>query len=388
MNTQYIEDLYQLPTYVKFPLVIDKGKGSYVWDKKGTKYLDFYGGHAVALLGHCHPAIIQAVTKQVKELIFYSNVVYNTKRAQAVQKLIKITNGSYTSVFLCNSGTEANETAIKLAKKYTDRDEVISFVGDFHGRTIGSLSVTGFEKYKKHMGSMINAVKFATFGDIESVKNLISPNTAAVILEPIQSIAGINEAPKEFYIELKKLCEKHNIILIFDEVQTGLGRTGAFLYSEHYGITPDMTTLAKGLASGLPVGAVLINEKITKSVQIEDQGSTFGGGPVICVAMLATLQAIGKKNLATNAKKLGKLIKTHVSKLPHIKTFHGKGLLLGIEFDIEAKKVQKALLEAGIITGTSANPHVLRLMPPLTINKKDVELFIKTLSSVLNRLTL
>src|SRR3989339_697508 len=290
MNTIKIENKYQLPTYEKFPLVINKGKGCYVWDENGEKYLDFYGGHSVALVGHCHPAIVKAVSEQLKKLIFYSNVVYNPQRAVAAKLLVELTKGKFASVFFCNSGTEANETALKLAKKYTQKDGIISFIGSFHGRTIGALSITGFEKYHKEIGSLMPNIKFAQLGNIESVKKLITNKTAAVILESIQSVAGINEASSNFYVQLKQLCEDKGIILIFDEVQTGLGRTGKMFYGDHYKITPDIITLAKGVAGGLPAGAVLVSKKVLTSVKLNDHGSTFGGGPVICVAITVTIE--------------------------------------------------------------------------------------------------
>jgi len=386
MNTIKLETKYQLPTYQKFPLVINKGKGCYVWDENENKYLDFYGGHAVALVGHCHPAIIKAVSKQLDKLIFYSNVVYNQQRALAAKSLINLTKGKFASVFFCNSGTEANETALKLANKYTKKDEIISFIGSFHGRTIGSLSITGLEKYHKEVGSLMPNVKFAQLGNIESVRKLITKNTAAIILEPIQSIGGINEANPKFYIELKQLCLKNNIVLIFDEMQTGLGRTGKLFYGDHYQIVPDIITIAKGVAGGLPAGIVFVSKKILESVKVNDQGSTFGGGPVICAAIVATIKTIEEKHLADNANKLGNLLIKETSKLPHVIKVHGKGLLLGIELNIPAKKVQIELLNKKIITGTSSNPQVLRIMPPLIITKNETLLFIKKLSSVLKNL--
>ncbi len=386
MDTIKIENKYQLLTYEKFPFVINKGKGCYVWDENGNKYLDFYGGHAVALVGHCHPAVVKAVTKQLKELIFYSNVVYNSQRALAAKSLIDLTKGKFASVFFCNSGTEANETALKLAKKFTQKDEIISFIGSFHGRTIASLSITGFEKYHKGVGSLMPNVKFAQLGNIESVKKLITNNTAVVILEPIQSIAGINEAPSNFYIQLKQLCEEKGIVLIFDEVQTGLGRTGKMFYGEHYKITPDIITLAKGIAGGLPAGAVLVSKKILTSVKLNDQGSTFGGGPVICAAIVATIETIKQKQLVNNAYKMAQILINKITKLPHVIKVHGKGMLLGIELDIPSKQVQTILLKEKIITGTSSNIQVLRIMPPLIITKKETLLFIKKLSLVLKNL--
>ncbi len=385
MNIISLENKYQLPTYTKLPLIITKGKGAYIWDQAGKKYLDFYGGHAVALIGHCHPKIIDAVNKQINKLIFYSNVVYNDQRALTAKKLIDLSPNQFASVFFCNSGTEANETAIKLAKKYTGRDEVISFIGSFHGRTLGSLSVTGNEKYKKHIGSLMPNVKFATFGDIESVKNLISNQTAAIILEPIQSIAGVNEAEAAFYKQLGKLAKSKKVVLIFDEIQTGLGRTGKIFFSELIGVSPDIITLAKGLAGGLPAGAVLVSKDITKSVQVDDQGSTFGGGPVICAAISATLDVIKKEGLVKNANRYGDILTQKITGIKHVTSVTGKGLLLGIVLDVPALQVQTMLLKKGVITGTSANKNVLRIIPPITITSKEVYLFIKQLKQVLEQ---
>jgi len=387
MNTKNLETKYQLPTYEKLPLVITRGKGAYVWDEKGRKYLDFYGGHAVALIGHCHPELIKAVSTQLKSLIFYSNVIYNKQRALAAKQLVTSAGKTFSSVFFCNSGSEANETALKLAKKFTGKDGIISFSESFHGRTLGSLSVTGFDKYKKHVGSLMPNVTFAKLGDIESVKKAITNDIAAIILEPIQSIAGIYEADPRFYKEVKAICIQHKIVLIFDEVQTGLGRTGKMFYGEHVDVVPDLITLAKGLAGGLPAGAVLINKDITKSVQIGDQGSTFGGGPVICSAITATLEIIKKENLIKNAGKNGELLKQKISTIKHVLSVRGKGLLLGIVLNVPALQVQKKLLEKGVLTGTSSNSQVLRIMPPINITNKEIDLFIKMLKKVLEEET-
>lgn len=387
MNTKILETKYQLPTYEKLPLVITHGEGAYVWDEKGKKYLDFYGGHAVALIGHCHPKLIKAVSTQLKSLIFYSNAVYNKQRAQAAQQLVTSAGKPFSSVFFCNSGSEANEAAIKLAKKFTGKDGIISFSKSFHGRTLGALSLTGFDKYKKHVGSLIPHVTFATLGDIESVKKVITNDTATIIVEPIQSIAGINEADSNFYKELRLICTQQKIVLIFDEIQTGLGRTGKMFYGEHVDVVPDLISLAKGIAGGLPAGAVLVNKAIAKSVQIGDQGSTFGGGPVVCSAITATLGVIKEENLIKNAGEKGDILKKKVSVMKHVITVNGKGLLLGVVLDVPALQVQKKLLKTGVITGTSLDSHVLRLIPPISITNKETNLFIKTLKKVLEEET-
>lgn len=386
MNIFSIEDKYQLPTYAKFAIELERGQGLYVWDQTGKKYLDFYGGHAVALVGHCHPEIIKAVSDQMRSLIFYSNVVYNKKRAIAAKQLVTFAGKAFSSVFFCNSGTEANETAIKLAKQYTGKDEVISFEGSFHGRTLGSLSVTGDNTRKKYPGSLMSNVRFATFGDINSVKQLISNNSAAIILEPIQSMGGINEATPNFYKQLGELAKQKKIVLIFDEIQTGLGRTGKRFFYEFVDVIPDIMTLAKGLAGGLPAGAVLVNKHIANSVKIGDQGSTFGGGPVACSAISATLTVIQRENLTKNAARSGDVLKKEISNINHIISVKGRGLLLGIVFDIPAIKIQTMLLEAGIITGISSDRYTLRLMPPITITDQEIKLFIKILKKVMKEI--
>lgn len=387
MNTKNLEKKYQLPTYEKLPLVIIRGEGAYVWDENGKKYLDFYGGHAVTLIGHCHPKLIKSVSGQLKSLIFYSNVVYNNQRAMAAKQLVTVAGKPFSSVFFCNSGSEANETALKIAKKYTGKDGIISFSKSFHGRTLASLSVTGFDMCKKHVGSLMPFVTFSKFGNIESVNKAITSNTAAIILEPIQSIAGMYEADPIFYKQLREICTQQKIVLIFDEVQTGLGRTGKMFYGQHVEVTPDIICLAKGLAGGLPAGAVLVNKSIAQSVEIGDCGSTFGGGPVVCSAILATLKVIKEENLIENVLKQGEILKKKISLMKHVVSMNGKGLLLGIVLDIPAVFVQKKLLTKGVIIGVSANKHVLRLMPPMTITHKETELFINVLKKILEEET-
>lgn len=382
MHTQLQEQTYQLPTYEKLPLTIEKGSGCYVWDDKGEKYLDLYGGHAVALVGHNHPHVVKKIKEQLDNLIFYSNIVYNSQRAKAAEKLIGITHGDFAKVFFCNSGTEANEAALKIAKKFTGKKHIVSFINSFHGRTLGSLSVTGISSYHKQEPSLVTDVSFSTLGDITSVLHAITPETAAIIIEPIQSIAGIVEADPDFYINLRNICNNKGIILIFDEVQTGLGRTGEWFFGEHYSIIPDVITLAKGVAGGLPAGAVLVNKTLSDSVSLGDLGSTFGGSPMVTSAITATLETIEKNDLVHNAAVIGDYMKNILATLPHVQHIHGKGLLLGIAFDIPVKNIMQQLFHYHVITGTSANPHVLRLMPPLIITKEEINIFIQALKHV------
>ncbi len=372
-----IEDKYQLQTYSKFPIVITKGKGMYVYDSEGNKYLDLYGGHAVALTGHCHPKIVDAIKTQSEKLIFYSNAVYNETRAKLSKLLIEVSG--MDKVFFCNSGSEANENAIKLARKVTNKEEIISMKESFHGRTLGSLSITGIEKYNSQFKTLPGNVKFVEFGSIESVKQLINDNTAAIILEPIQSIAGVKTANKKYFLKLKKLCKQNNIVLIFDEVQT-FARTGKMFFGQNYGIKPDIITTAKGIASGFPMGAVLIYQEITYTVKKEEYGSTFGGSPLGCAASLATLNTILNEKLCENSNLIFDYLK---SKLPESIKLIGMGCLIGLKFDQKVKPIQEKLLKKGVIVGTSMDPCIIRLLPPLIIKKEHIDEFIEKLNQVL-----
>lgn len=382
MNTKEIMELeskYQLQTYKKFPIVVVKGKDCYVFDSDGKKYLDFYGGHAVVLTGHCHPRIVEAIKGQSEKLIFYSNSVYNEMRAEAARAIIEIAPKGLTKVFFCNSGAESNEAALKMARKFTGKEEIISFYGAFHGRTIATLSACGIEKYRIFK-PLLSGYKFANFGDIESVKNLITQDTAGIILEPIQSMAGIRVAKKEFYTELRKLCDEEGLVLIFDEAQT-FCRIGKFFAGENWDVTPDIIATAKGIASGVPMGATLISEKIADTIKIGEHGSTFAGGPIASAACKATIEVVKREKLVENAKNMEEYIKNKFEGFP-VKV-RGIGLLLGLEFDKPAKEIQNKALEKGLIVGSSEDARVLRLMPPLIIEKEHVDEMVKIFEEIL-----
>lgn len=383
MSTIRLEDSYLLPTYRKFPLALRRGRGAYVWNERGERFLDFYGGHAVVLAGHCHPKVVAAVTRQLNQLVFYSNVVYSRARAEAARSLVRLAQNEMTSVFFCNSGAEANEAALRLARRYTGREGVVSFRGSFHGRTAGAISVTGIEHYRAKSGPFVPEVTFADFGDLGSVKRALTSCTAAVMLEPIQSIAGVHEAGVEFYRGLRRLTAERGIVLIFDEVQTGLGRTGRMFYGEHCGVCPDIITLAKGIASGLPAGAVLASRAIARSVVVGDLGSTFGGGPAVMAAVRATLEVVEKEKLAANAERQGRLLREELSALAGVEKVTGRGLLVGIHLSLPAAPVVARLLELRVLAGTSDKPNVLRVMPPLNIKEPEVRLFVRALGRVL-----
>ena len=376
------ENMYQLNTYRKYPLVISKGRGIFVYDIEGKKYLDFYGGHAVASTGHCHPKIVKAIKNQLNKIIFYSNAVYNDSRSQALESLIKISPKGFSKVFFCNSGAEANEAAMRMAKKFTNKNEIIAMKGSFHGRTTGALSATGIEKYRT--GDLLANFKFAEFGSIDSVKSLITNDTAAIILEPIQSMAGIRVAKNEFYRELQEICSEKNIILIFDEVQTAFARTGKMFAAQKFESIPDIITLAKGIASGLPMGAVLLKEDIAKTIKYGEQGSTFGGSPLVCAALKSTIDVIKEESLAKNAQIIGDYIKKKFENIDRIKEVRGEGLIIGLEFETDTAKIIEALLQNGIIVSPAEPKNVIRLLPPLIVNKKHVDKFYDSMKTLKN----
>lgn len=379
------EERYQLATYKKMPIVAERGAGVWLYTSDGERYLDLYGGHAVAGTGHSHPHVVAAIQAQAEKLLFYSNLVYSEARARAAEKLVSVAPPELTKAFFCNSGTEANENAMRMARMATGRENVITFSGGFHGRTADSISATFLGKYRELGKPNVPGHLAAEFGNIESVRALADENVAAIMLEPIQSMAGVNVAAPEFFLELRKLCDDRGIVLIYDEVQTGVGRTGDWFFagSEAGGrVVPDIVTLAKALGSGVPVGACLVTEKIAASIKENDLGTTFGGGMVAMAAVTATLEAIENDGMLTNVKTVEAYLRRRLEELPQLVRVRGRGFLLGLEFHENAAPVHKALLDARIITGTSSNPKVLRLLPPLCLSSADVDLFVETLLTI------
>ena len=360
-----LEDAVQIPTYSKYPLAAVRGEGCYIWDADGNRYIDFYGGHCVTPLGHCPESVVQAVSEQVRQLIFYSNVVYSPVRARAADLMRKVSPPGVDRVFFCNSGTEANETALKLARKFTGRRGVISFQGAFHGRTLGSLATTWNPKYREPYAGVLPPTHFVPLNDIDLVRGLFerAGDIAAVIVEPIQSMAGVIEATPEFLGEVRTLCSTFGAALIFDEIQTGVGRTGTFSISEQFGVEPDLITMAKSLASGIPVGAVLASSAIADTVKPGDQGTTFGGGMIAMAALEATVGTIVREGLMGRARTVFDRIKEELS--PHVRSVRGRGCLIGVELGMPASDVVRALRESGVLVGGSGDEYTIRLMPPL-----------------------
>jgi acetylornithine aminotransferase/acetylornithine/N-succinyldiaminopimelate aminotransferase len=380
------EDQFQLATYKKMPIVAERGEGVWLYTNDGEKYLDLYGGHAVAGTGHCHPHVVAAIREQSERMLFYSNLVYSEVRARAAAKLVSIAPAPLTKAFFCNSGTEANENAMRMARLKTGRENIITFSGGFHGRTADSISATFLGKYREIGKPNVPGHLAAEFGDIESVRALADETVAAIMLEPIQSMAGVRMAQPEFYKSLRELCDEHGIVLIYDEVQTGVGRTGEWFFAGSVagaGVVPDIITLAKALGSGIPVGACLVNEPVAAHIKENDLGTTFGGGMIAMAAVNATLEAIENDRMLENVRTVEAYLREQLGEVEQVASVRGKGFLLGIEFATPAKAIHEALLERNIITGTSSDANVLRLLPPLCLKEPEVELFVERLVEVL-----
>ncbi|HEX5887354.1 MAG TPA: aspartate aminotransferase family protein [Pyrinomonadaceae bacterium] len=376
------EEQFQLATYKKMSLVAERGEGVWIYTSDGEKYLDLYGGHAVAGTGHCHPHVVKAIREQAEQLLFYSNLVYSSTRARAAEKLVSIAPASLTKAFFCNSGTEANENAMRMARMATGREQVITFSGGFHGRTADAISATFLGKYREIGKPNVPGHLKAEFGDIESVRALAGDTVAAIMLEPIQSMAGVRVAEPGFYRALRALCDERGIVLIYDEVQTGVGRTGEWFFAGSAagdGVVPDVITLAKALGSGVPVGACLVNGEIASHIKENDLGTTFGGGMLAMAAVTATLEAIEADKMLENVKTVEAYLRERLTEVDQVVAVHGRGFLLGIEFADKAAPVHQKLLGRKIITGTSSNPSVLRLLPPLSLQTAEVDLFVSAL---------
>ncbi len=376
------EDHFQLATYAKMNIAVERGSGAWVWTSEGDRYLDLYGGHAVCATGHSHPHVVKAIQEQAEKVLFYSNLVYSEIRAKAAEKLVSLAPNSLTKAFFCNSGTEANENAMRIARMATGREKVITFNGGFHGRTADSISATFLGKYREIGKPNVPGHIVANFGDINSVRAVADTDTAAIMLEPIQSMAGVREAEPAFFRGLREICDDLGIVLIFDEVQTGIGRTGNWFFAGSdaaNGVVPYIVTLAKSLGSGVPVGACLVNESVSEHIKTNDLGTTFGGGMLAMAAVVATLEAIESDDMVANAARVEHYLRDSLAGFTGVKAIHGKGCLLGIEFDGPCGPVHKKLLEKNIITGTSSDPNVLRLLPPLMTGLDEIDMLIEGL---------
>jgi predicted acetylornithine/succinylornithine family transaminase len=384
-----LSEKYVANTYSRYPVLLVRGKGTRVWDLEGEEYLDFVSGLAVCNLGHCHPKVVKAIQDQAEKLIHISNFYYIEPQIQLASLLCK--HSFADKVFFCNSGAEANEGAFKLARKFAkekigkDRYEIITMEGSFHGRTLATLTATGQEKFHKGYEPLMPGFKYVPFNDIGAVKNAIDPKTCAVMVEPIQGEGGVN-CPSEGYLKaLRDICDEKRLLLIFDEVQVGMGRTGKLFAYEHEGVEPDMLTLAKSLAGGVPIGALLIKKGIADGFKPGDHASTFGGNPLASAAGVAALTAILEEGMLENCRKMGDYFISELEeikkKFPFVKEVRGKGLILGVELKIDGSSMVKEMLKKKILINCTMG-NVLRFLPPLIVTKEEVDRVVKTLGEV------
>ena len=372
-----------LPVYAQMPVRPVSGRGSWLFDDDGREWLDAYGGHAVASTGHCHPHVVQAIGQQAATLLFYSTAVPHPNRERLADRLAALCPDPLSRVFFCNSGAEANENALGIARRHTGRQTIVSLRGGWHGRTAATLAITDGAKYEE--GARRAGVPLSRkvpVDDVAALDAAVDDTIAAVVMEPVQGLAGARDLSVEFLRAARRLCDARGALLVFDEVQCGVGRCGAFTAAEAYGVVPDVLTLAKGLASGLPIGAVMTTPAIGDRLAVGDLGSTFGGGPVPCAAALATLDVIERENLIANAVEVGDYIRAGALALG-IPAVTGRGLLVGLRLGRPAVPVQRALFERRVLTGTASDPEVLRLMPPLSFNRREADLLLGALREVL-----
>ena len=383
---------YLMQTYARVPISIVRGQGCKVYDAEGREYLDFVGGIAVNSLGHGHPDLVTAIEKQARHLIHTSNLYYSEPQVQLAQQLVELSFGQ--KVFFCNSGAEANEAAIKLARKYStetfgpERFEIITMHNSFHGRTLATLTATGQAKIHQGFAPLPAGFSYATLNEIQSVKSQITGRTAAVLVEPIQGEGGVVVADQTFMKELRTLCSERQILLIFDEIQTGIGRTGTMFAYEQYGIQPDVMTLAKGLGGGVPIGACIATDNVAQAFGPGSHGSTFGGNPLACAASLAVLRVLLDSQLLEKISAVGSYLKKGLQELhariPLIKDVRGVGLLQGIELSIEGKSVVQDCLTRRVLINCTMD-RVLRFIPPLIVTQKEIDRLLQVLSDVLNK---
>jgi predicted acetylornithine/succinylornithine family transaminase len=378
-NIKQLYDQYVLPTYAKVPVCLVKGKGSLVWDLEGREYIDFFPGWGVSGLGHCHPAVGNAIKDQVRRMVHISNNFYNVKQARLAEEINRYAFPS--RVFFCNSGAEASEAAVKFARRYgkdTGRYEIISMRQSFHGRTLAGIAVTGQEKVQKGFEPLPPGFCYALLNDLDSVRKMLNEKTVAVFLEPIQGEGGINAATPEFMKGLRQLCDDKDLLLILDEVQTGMGRTGKMFGYQHFGIEPDLMTLAKSLGNGVPIGALVVNNKIKKEVLTAGtHGSTYGGNPLVAAAGLAVFKAIRKERLIKRAQDIGAYLGEKLEGLKNrypelVKEVRGMALMRALALNVPGASIVERARAKGLLLNCTQD-SVLRIMPALTIPKKVLD---------------
>jgi len=374
------EDNYLGNLYQRFPINISRGKGSLVWDVSGKEYIDCMGGYGVALIGHCNDRVVNAIKNQSEKLITCHMSIYNNTRLEFLEKMSKISPKKLSKVFFSNSGAESTESALKFSRKFTGKSGVIAMTGGYHGKTFGALSVTHNEKYRKSFQPLLEGVKFVPYGNPSKIEESLDNSIGTVIVEPIQGETGIIVPSDGTLQQIRKICDQNNLVLIFDEIQTGLGRTGRMWAGEHWSTTPDIMCLAKGIAGGLPMGLTLCKPEILDSMKVGEHSSTFAGNPLSCSAGIATIKSIIEENLVENAEKVGNIFKNGLFQLKEshriVRDVRGLGLMLALELRFDVKDVLFEGIKEGLLMLYSGR-NIIRLLPPLVLDEVKVA---KTLS--------
>jgi acetylornithine/LysW-gamma-L-lysine aminotransferase len=382
------EDKYLANVYQRFPITLVKGKGAKVWDSSGREYIDCMGGYGVALVGHCNDKVVKAIKEQVEKLITCHSSCYNDARLAFLQKLISVAPKGLNKVYLSNSGAEAAEAAIKIARKYTKKHGIVAMVGSFHGKTMGALSITYAQKYREAFAPLLEGMKFVPFGDATKLLNAIDDTTGAVFVEPVQGESGIHVAPDGYLQKVREICDSKGIALIFDEIQSGLGRTGKLWAGENWNVTPDIMCLAKGIAGGVPMGATLARQEMMDALKLGEHSSTFGGNPLACAAGRAALECITDDGLVNNASSIGKYFKEGLLALKDkhkiIREVRGLGLMLAAELRFEVKDVLLDGIKEGLLMLYSGK-NIIRLLPPLVIDEHMVSNALSIMDKVLSK---
>jgi|AntRauTorcE11897_2_1112592.scaffolds.fasta_scaffold04363_1 acetylornithine/N-succinyldiaminopimelate aminotransferase len=388
-QTQTTEHEHHLPIYRRYPITLEKGKGSLVWDYEGNEYLDMLAGIAVNNTGHCHPNVVKAIQEQAEKLIHPSNFFYTKPQSDLTELLCQLSG--LERVFFCNSGVEALEAALKIARKYGNnhnkKGEIIAVERGFHGRSLAAIAL-GKDKYQKGFGPIPSGFKTIPFNDIEALEHAINDDTIAFACEPIQGEGGIHEVSGDYLRRARELCDKHNALLFFDEVQCGNGRTGKYFGFEHHNVKPDMIATAKGLGGGFPIGAVMANEKAAQALDYGDHGTTYGGNPLACAASLAAVRTILDEDLMTQATEKGaylvKKVKERTAGTDYIKEIRGKGLMIGIELNSPGKPVVMEMLDQKVISNVTMDTTI-RLVPPLVITYDQIDRFVDVFVDTLEK---
>ncbi|MBI4690487.1 MAG: acetylornithine transaminase [Nitrospirae bacterium] len=387
---------YIMNTYNRFPIVLRKGRGIKVWGSDGKEYLDFVGGIAVNILGHCYPKVVVAIQKQAQRLLHVSNLYHIEPQIKLAKLLVE--HSFADKIFFCNSGAEANEAAIKLVRKYSkehfgkEKFEIITAINSFHGRTLATVTATGQDKFQKGFEPLVPGFRYVPFNDVAALKSVITHHTCALMLEPIQGEGGVKIPDLDYFKNVRELCNKHNVLLILDEVQTGMGRTGKLFAYEHFNITPDVLTLAKGLGGGVPIGAMLASDKVASAFVPGSHASTFGGNPLVCAAAIATIETILEDGfILDQCRRMGECLKDGLKGLKKefpsiVIDIRGLGLMVGMEVTRECSAIVKACMERGLLINCTAG-NVLRFTPPLIVQEKDIDHMLDILGEVLSRLS-